>query len=112
MAIFSKSRTMGVAAALATMMGAPVAAQDAEPTTPPKYEQFISVERGNITIEQVDGAHFEFDWIVVGSKNDGSETENIDTEADLEIPELPVIFEDETPEDENQDKAPTDETED
>lgn len=111
MAIFYKSRILGVAAAAAIMMGTPVAAQDSETTPPPKYEQYISVEQGNISIEQANGAHFEFDWIVVGSKKDGSETDYIDTEADLEIPELPVIFEDETPEDENKDKAPTDKKE-
>jgi len=113
MAIFSKSRTIGVAAALAVMMGTSVTAQDSEPTPPPKYEQYISVEQGNITVEQANGAHYEFDWIVVGSKKDSSETDYIDTEADLEIPELPVIFEDEAPEDENKDKAPppTDEKE-
>ena len=109
MAIFPKSCTIGVA--VATLMGTSVTAQDSEPTPPPKYEKYISVERGNITVEQVDGAHFEFDWIIVGSKKDASDTDYIDTESDLEIPELPVIFEDETAEDKNQDEAPTDEIE-
>ena len=105
MVIFPKARIFGVAVVTTVLMGTSVSAQDSEPTTPPEYEQFISVERGNITIQQVDGAHIEFDWLVVGSKNDSSETDYIDTEADLEIPELPVIFEDETPEEKTKDKA-------
>jgi len=98
MAIFPKARIFSIAATTVVLMGTSVSAQDSEPITTPQYEQFISVERGHVTIQQVDGAHLEFDWLVVGSKNDNSESDYSDTEADLEIPELPVIFEDETPE--------------
>jgi len=89
-----KPRRIGVAIAAAAMMGVPVAAQELEPTTPPPHEQVEGKNTEQTKAENVEEM-WEFDTVIVGGIKNPSKAEYIDTQADLEIPELPVVFEDE-----------------
>lgn len=92
-----KPRTVAAAVAAAALMGIPIASHASE-STPPATTEPVSSESPDNT---EDGYYEEdFDWIIVGGIKDVAEAEYIDTEVDLEIPELPVIFEDETVESE------------
>lgn len=92
-----KPRTVAAAVAAAAMMGVPIASQASEPTPPATTEKVSSVSP-----DKAEDGYYEedFDWVIVGGIKDVAEAEYIDTEVDLEIPELPVIFEDETVESE------------
>lgn len=74
--------TVGAAIAAAAMMSSPAVAQDAEPD-PVIITEFDGLEEDELQM-----------MIIVGGIKEAGEREYIDTEKDLELPELPVIYED------------------